>query len=238
MKMKFNDCWIPDEWKNKVSVEDDLLPVSHFDEIASYVAGGEFAWNFQHNISTGEDVFPDTKDNYNFGYSSVITVNVMKNKQGDQILQPGPSLVATLLSKDFIAFITPLLWYIKDHIGLDFLVKSRFDMTTRAPNKEYLHNIHVDYDGQYPHIGCIIYMKDSDGDTIFFNETTKDYSFQEIEKLKMDDLTVRERIHPKRGRVVLFDGSIIHSGFAPHNSRNRILLSSQFTNIPERKEDK
>ena len=236
MKMKFNECWIPDEWKNKISIIDDILPITHFNNIQSYVTSNNFAWGYDDNISLGQDNSPDTVDNYNFGYSSVITKNVMKDKQGNQVLIDGPSNYTHLLSKDFISFVTPLLWYIKDYAKLEFLIKSRFDMTTRTPKDGYLHSFHVDYDKAFPHVSCIIYMNDSDGDTIFFNETSNDFSTKTLDHVKMDDLTIRKKVQPKKGRVVLFDGSIIHSGCSPYNNKNRILLNCQFTNIPSRNE--
>ena len=223
MKMKFNECWIPDEWKNKISIIDDILPITHFNNIQSYVTSNNFAWGYDDNISLGQDNSPDTVDNYNFGYSSVITKNVMKDKQGNQGLIDGPSNYTHLLSKDFISFVTPLLWYIKDYAKLEFLIKSRFDMTTRTPKDGYLHSFHVDYDKTFPHVSCIIYMNDSDGDTIIFNET---------EKKQNDTLTIKERVTPKRGRIILFDGKFIHTGCSPYKNKNRILLNSNFTNTP------
>ena len=107
-------------------------------------------------------------------------------------------------------------------------------MTTRTPKDGYLHSIHVDFDKTFPHVSCIIYMNDSDGNTIFFNETSNDFSTNHSGSFKIDDLTIRKKVQPKKGRIVLFDGSIIHSGCSPYNNKNRILLNCQFTNIPPR----
>ena len=106
-------------------------------------------------------------------------------------------------------------------------------MTTRTPNKEYIHAPHVDFKYDYPHIACIIYMNDSDGDTIIFNETSENYSTEKLDKTSIDDLTIKKRVQPKKGRVLLFDGSLIHTGCSPYNNKNRILLNSNFTNTPK-----
>jgi len=233
MQMKFSESWIPDEWKNKVSVEDDLLPVTHFNQIESYVNSIEFPWNYTNNISLKNDSSSDSIDNYTFGYSSVVLNNVLQNEQGNQILSSLPINPKSSLSRDFASFLTPLLYFINDHIGFDFILKARFDMTTRTPNKEYLQNPHVDYNKQFPHISCIIYMNDSDGDTIIFNERSENYSTEELDKISIDDLTIKKRVQPKKGRVVLFDGSLIHTGCSPYNNKNRILLNSNFTNTPK-----
>ena len=48
------------------------------------------------------------------------------------------------------------------------------------------------------HLGLIYYVNDSDGDTVFF------------EKEK-----IIEKVTPKKGRIVLFDGETLHSGGFP-----------------------
>tara|TARA_Y100000782_G_C10117557_1_gene237234 strand:+ start:259 stop:981 length:723 start_codon:yes stop_codon:yes gene_type:complete len=234
---KFDEIWIPETWKNKINVEDNLLPITHFNHIESYVTGNKFPWAYGDNITTGFDNSPDTIDNYNFGYSSNVFDNILINEQGQKTLKHPQSTAKKigLLPADFVSFLSPLLFFVKDHIGFDMATRARFDMTTRTPNKEYFHKPHVDYDSSHPHISCIIYMNDSDGDTIIFNETSKNYTNNELDNISINDLTIKERIHPKRGRVLLFDGSFIHTGSSPYNNRNRILLNSNFINLPKKR---
>lgn len=51
-----------------------------------------------------------------------------------------------------------------------------------------------------PHLACLYYVNDTDGDTIFFNQ---------------DKTTIIKKVAPKKGRVVIFDGSICHSSSTP-----------------------
>ena len=74
---------------------------------------------------------------------------------------------------------------------------------------------HVDL--QAPHFVMLYYVRDSDGDTIIYNEKTK------FDDCAPDDdmtFTIRKKVSPKQGRVVLFDGKHYHTAEQPnHNLR-------------------
>jgi len=59
------------------------------------------------------------------------------------------------------------------------------------------------------HYVLICYLNDSDGHTVLFD----------------DQLNEIQRIQPKQGRFVLFDGSIIHSACPPTMSEHRIVFN-------------
>jgi hypothetical protein len=56
----------------------------------------------------------------------------------------------------------------------------------------------------------LYYVNDSDGDTFLFNRTKKDGPIP-----KDSELEILKRVSPKKGRVVLFDGSRYHSSSGP-----------------------
>jgi len=61
---------------------------------------------------------------------------------------------------------------------------------------------HTDFG--FPHWVVLYYVNDSDGDTVFFDDNNNEV----------------KRVTPKKGRIVLFNGSIMHSGGIPkHNPR-------------------
>ena len=47
---------IPNEWKNKISVEENLLPVTHFKYIESYANSVNFPWQYCNTISLKNDL--------------------------------------------------------------------------------------------------------------------------------------------------------------------------------------
>ena len=57
------------------------------------------------------------------------------------------------------------------------------------------------------HFVMLYYVCDSDGDTIIYNET-----------VESENYTIQQRIAPKQGRVVLFDGAYYHTAEQPLNN--------------------
>ena len=59
---------------------------------------------------------------------------------------------------------------------------------------------HIDLEEGERHIVVLYYVKDSDGDTVIYNERTESNTY-----------TVKQKVTPKQGRVVIFDGSQYHT---------------------------
>ena len=66
---------------------------------------------------------------------------------------------------------------------------------------------HIDLDEGIRHIVVLYYVKDSDGDTVIYNERTES-----------DTYTVKQKVTPKQGRVVIFDGGQYHTAQQAINS--------------------
>ena len=63
---------------------------------------------------------------------------------------------------------------------------------------------HIDLDEGFEHIVVLYYVIDSDGDTIIYNERTQSPSYTE-----------KQRVSPKQGRVVIFEGGQYHTAAQP-----------------------
>lgn len=88
------------------------------------------------------------------------------------------------------------------------LIDTRFDNKYQTP--------HVD-NGFDEQITAIYYANDSDGDTIFFDNSGK----------------ITERITPKKGKLILWKGKIFHAKCSPINSINRTVIN--FNLLPHQK---
>jgi len=66
---------------------------------------------------------------------------------------------------------------------------------------------HIDLDEGKRHIVVLYYVKDSDGDTVIYNERTES-----------DTYTIKQKVTPKQGRVVIFDGGQYHTAQQAINS--------------------
>ena len=73
------------------------------------------------------------------------------------------------------------------------------------------HLPHVDF--KYDHTTMLYYVNDSDGPTKLYNA---------------DKTKVVKEIHPKRGRVVLFDGLTYHASSSPKDHPCRIVINYNF----------
>lgn len=79
---------------------------------------------------------------------------------------------------------------------------------------------------------AVYYVNDSDGDTLFFDKTTKDFTFDEYEKMRFEEnwkekqeeifTKIVFRKTPKKGTTVIFDGSIYHASSSPTKNKRCI----------------
>ena len=89
------------------------------------------------------------------------------------------------------------------------LFRVRFGLYVPEIDGPLHHNMHVDM--REPHTVCLYYVNDADGDTFFFDSNRE----------------IIERVTPKKGRMVVFDGSTFHASSAP--SKNyRITLNMNY----------
>ena len=70
---------------------------------------------------------------------------------------------------------------------------------------------HIDLDQGIEHIVALYYVCDSDGDTIIYNE-------REDQGLESKSYTIKEKVTPKQGRMVIFDGTLYHTAEQPENN--------------------
>ena len=62
------------------------------------------------------------------------------------------------------------------------------------------------------HIVGLYYVVDSDGDTIIYNERKESESY-----------TIKQKVTPKQGRIVIFDGGLYHTAEQPLNNTRCIV---------------
>ena len=70
---------------------------------------------------------------------------------------------------------------------------------------------HIDLDQGIEHIVALYYVCDSDGDTIIYNE-------REDQGLESKLYTIKEKVTPKQGRMVIFDGTLYHTAEQPKDN--------------------
>jgi len=124
--------------------------------------------------------------------------------------------------KEFI----PFLYLIEDHTKKNIVEITRIKINCLIQNDNLVdgkHNIaHVDISSDDPNfLSAIYYVNDSDGDTFFFNEHFSDGEV--VEKL-----TVKKRVTPKMGSMVIFPSDQYHASSNPVSNRSRFVINFLF----------
>ena len=98
---------------------------------------------------------------------------------------------------------------------VDVLQGRSFLSTPTNISKDDVDTPHVDMVA--PHFIMLYYVCDSDGDTIIYNEKTR---FDDCKPDNEMSFTIKKKVSPKQGRVVLFNGIHYHTAEQPnHNLR-------------------
>ena len=180
--------------KNKILVFDDILDLEYQERIKNILIGEEtfngyyFPWYFTQDVTKHNDVDSQKRSAFFHGY--VVSDN--DNTMGT---------IDSIFHDIFITLLENACCKIdKQNVNV---IKGRSFLQLPINYKgERIDTPHVDIVGD--HFVILYYVCDSDGDTIIYNE-----------KVKSDNYTIQNRITPKQGRVVLFDGSYYHTAEQP-----------------------
>ena len=126
----------------------------------------------------------------------------------------------------FYHFLLPMFLQAKEEINAKAFLRARADMTV-ITGEQVTHEPHIDMPKTYGHINMILYIGNSDGDTIIYKEkfsAKEPYSEPKIPKT----LTEEQRVTPKANRVVIFSGEHWHTGQSPRNHNRRVIINSNF----------
>ena len=121
---------------------------------------------------------------------------------------------------DFHSMFIPMLKDVMYRIGLkteetDILQGRSFLQLPRNIQREDVDTPHIDIIRK-KHLVALYYVCDSDGDTVIYNE--KDECLD-------GNYTIKQKVTPKQGRIVLFDGGLFHAAEQPINSNTRCIVN-------------
>lgn len=107
--------------------------------------------------------------------------------------------------------------------------RMRFNLTLKNKT-DVMHLPHID--SPYPHWNAIYYVNSCDGDTVIFNETNDTFKqFDYKTMLETEKFTVKHRVTPEQGKMVIFPGQYYHSSSFTSNSKHRIVLNINLGNL-------
>lgn len=182
---------------NEIHIFDDIVDIEIQNKIETYVYDKNVVWEEVSNITS-------TKESH-AAYS--FPAKVLYNNLDKNILKLIDIIIDTSLSK----------------IDKKLLQKYRAKINKTTPHNidlnEEFRLLHVDRPIQ--HVVMIYYINDSDGDTLIFddknNKNLKNIKefFNYNNFLDLKNFELNKSISPKKGRVVIFDGSLWHYGKYP-----------------------
>tara|TARA_R100001015_G_C4621096_1_gene178219 strand:+ start:604 stop:1173 length:570 start_codon:yes stop_codon:yes gene_type:complete len=184
----------------EIKIVENFLSPTYHKELLNSLDSFNMPWFLQKNISLQED---DKSSHKNFGFNR--TYYDENGWRGDYTVE----------------IMKPAVYQIMDTVGGVQPLRVRADMTMQS-DKEHKHGIHIDY--PTANITTILYINDSDGDTIFYEERTSDTT----KRYQPSDLTEMKRVTPVANSLVIFDGFQLHTGCSPMKNSNRILINSNY----------
>jgi len=194
---------------NDIIEIENVIPLDYQKHLLDLTTGFNFPWVLNKNIVSGDDCFADQKNNP-AGFNHFFYENNKPTSNFFDIIYP---MVMSITSQ------------VKD-LPINRLIRARANLTlaNHAPEADQFMP-HID--SFFPHYVAIYYVNDSDGDTIIFNETndTYDSGDTDINKIKTGPFTIKRRVTPKQGKVLLFPGNYYHTASFCKSSKYRCLIN-------------
>jgi len=178
-----------------IKVYDNIIPppLSEFVE-ESVIKSGEFPFNYKEKFQKYHPIHsPEASSLFGFGNTYI--------KEGE------------IQDKNLVVY-NQILY--QASVKLNFIIKDIITARVWLTTPQEKNHITIPHrDLPYPHLVCLYYINDIDGDTLFFED---------------DKSTIFKKISPKKGRVVVFDGSIFHAPCIP-TINPRAVINYNFNTI-------
>lgn len=186
-----------------MEIFDDIIPVWYQNALEDTFLGGNVPWKFLERINEND---------------------IPMNIQGAEISNNLSALSHLMFfngrpTSEYYHLVLPLMYSIEQMTGRmpREILKIKSGMVF-SNSRELIGTPHADTD--IPHNTFLYYVNDSDGDTYFFDRFIGD---------DIDGMKVVNRVSPKRGRAVIFDGQQYHSTGYPVYTRQRAFINVNYT---------
>ena len=172
--------------KGEILVIDDFIDLEYQEKIKDNLMGdNSFPWYYIDDVTAAYE-------EGNQGRPGLSHVYVEHNEDNtSEIISEFHELFLPLLNKACQVLQVPRANIVQ---GRSFL---QFPLNLNSSDDD---TPHIDLDEGDKHIVVLYYVITSDGDTIIYNQRTES-----------DVYTVKQKVTPKQGRVVIFDGGLYHT---------------------------
>ena len=178
--------------EGEIIVIDDFVSLEYQEKIKQELIGldNDFPWFYTEDVTSAGDYDSQYRPAMSHQY-----VNINDDDESE-IASVYHHLFTPLLSKACQYLKIPEMKVLQGRSFLQFPLKNIDTSVVDTP--------HIDIDEGDEHIVVLYYVIDSDGDTVIYNERTKSNTYTE-----------KQRVTPKQGRVVIFEGGQYHTAEQP-----------------------
>ena len=189
-----------------MKIIDDFISPKMQDELEANILNSNFPWGRMASSNLANQPTPDyvEKKRIEFLDNNIIDPpqfhhNILINQE------PGP----------FFGWFTPIIDALKFKNIRILRMKMNFNVPYIGTSDNSYGIPHVDLADEVGYTTCIYYVTDADGDTVLFNEKNG----------HSGKLSIKERVMPKKGRIILFDGNTLHAACPPISNKPRIVVN-------------
>ena len=196
-----------------ILVIDDCIPKETQDNIEKMLSGSYFPWYLNESAVLGDNV------------NSIALVEPQTSLKNISGAYDRPQFTHSILTGEGQwSSAYPIIMSLLSVPPFTFsnILRIKANLTYPQPNTQSgLFGIpHADITDMKDYITAIYYVNDNDGDTYIFNEKYEQKTYKE--------LTIKQVVSPKKGRMVLFNGNQLHSGNYPTQDKPRIVINLNF----------
>lgn len=192
---------------------ENIIPVDYQNHIEKTMLGSNFPWFYVPNLVSPDKEFSHRMDNHQ-GFNHMF---LEEGKPSSYLTSVYPLVLSITSDPCFM---------------VNNLTRMRANLTLNNSQSTVEHHLpHIDT--WHPHWVAIYYVNDSDGDTVIFNETNDTYASgqTDIDKLLSGEFTVKRRVTPKKGKVLIFEGKYYHTSSWPIGNKCRSVINMNFENL-------
>ena len=194
------------KFKDKIIIIDDFIEKDYQEKIKVALLGAEdhrglqFPWYYIEDVTAAGD--DDSQHRPGLGHVYV------------EFDDESPCYVVS----DYHELFIPMLQRVGFKFGLSDVkvLQGRSFLQFPVNTDGTIDSPHIDIIGSIDYIVALYYVCDSDGDTVIYKER---------EENPEGKYTVKERVTPKKGRLVIFDGALYHAAEQPINSNTRCIVN-------------
>ena len=186
--------------EGEIIVIDDFVTFEYQEKIKQELLGleNDFPWYYTEDVTTAGDFDSQYRPALNHYYVNFDDDDI------SEVESVYHHLFVPMLSKACKYLKIPETEVIQGRSFLQFPLKNIDTSVVDTP--------HIDLDEGDEHVVVLYYVVDSDGDTIIYNERTESLTYTE-----------KQRVTPKQGRVVIFEGGQYHTAQQPSNGTRCIV---------------